>query len=137
MSEVVDAGWIQIWKSVAVYIHSLKDPDHLHKVRDGLPSAVGKKKNGPRRGNAEAFIGVDNMVAVLVDAAPPGREGHRATANLVDRHCAKRAETGPDRVDSNRGDPMRRHCRGHVKGEVFVLVVAVAENRHWPSAGGL
>ena len=70
MSEVIDAGWIQVGKSFPTHIHTdLDDSDELHEVCDRLPDAVSDKEDRSRRGCGQTLVGRDNAVAVLVEAS--------------------------------------------------------------------
>ena len=77
MSEVIDAGWIQVGKSVPIHVHTNLDHSHeLHEVRDSLPDAVGGKKDRSRRGRGQTLVSVNQTVAVLVEASAARSEGH-------------------------------------------------------------
>ena len=119
-------------------VHTNLDHSHeLHEVRDSLPDAVGGKKDRSRRGHGQTLVSVNQTVAVLVEASAARSEGHWRANGSANHQRAKRAETVPDAVDGDSGDPMRRHRGGDVKAEILVLGASVAENCHWPTGGRL
>src|SRR5260370_40936364 len=124
MSEVIDAGWIQVGKSVPIHVHTNLDHSHeLHEVCDSLPDAIGDKKDRSRRGRGQTLVGRNKVVAVLVEAPAARSDGYSRAGALVDHERAKRAETMPDGVDGDSRDPMRRHRGGDVKAEILFWVV--------------
>src|SRR5207302_4565509 len=83
--DVVDAGRVQCAGAVAVHIHAdLDDPHELHEVHDRLPKPVSVPDDHLRRCRIEPFAGLDDVVAVLVDAAPTRGERHGTAYALVD-----------------------------------------------------
>src|SRR6516162_211121 len=97
MSEVIDAGWIQVGKSVPIHVHTNLDHSHeLHEVCDSLPDAVGGKEDRSRRGRGQTFVGLNKPVAVLVEAPAARGDGHWRASGLFDHERATRAGTVAD-----------------------------------------
>ena len=126
MSKVVDAGRIQSLLPATVTRHDhshLDHPDQLHQVRGRLPNSVRIKEDALRCGGADALVGVDRLVAVLVPTAPARREGHEATGGRVHDQRAQRAETVTDGVDGDGRDPSLRQCGGDQEAVVLMSVL--------------
>jgi len=68
---------------VAVHVHPyLDDPHELHQVCGRLSNAVAAKDDVPGRGSAEALVGRDHAVTILVDTtAAAGRDVSRKRTN--------------------------------------------------------
>ena len=78
LAEVGDPAAVEVALAVAVDVDADLDlPHELEQVDHGLAQAVPVADERVRRGGVHALGRVDRAVAVLVDAAAAGREGHR------------------------------------------------------------
>src|SRR5262245_23828605 len=90
IAEIVDARRIQVAGSVTIDIDpSLRNAHQLHEVHGRLAEKVGLADDPLRRGRQDTLEIRYRAVAVLVEGASAGGEGHRTAARLVDRERAE------------------------------------------------
>src|SRR5262249_23850063 len=126
--DVVDAGRVQVLRSVAIHVHAdFDDANELHLVGRALPKFIPtpSPEHRPRgSGTASLTLG-DSAIPVLIDASAAREQGRGRPIREAQRVRAPRSESGPRRIDRNGRDATLRKLGGNEPGDILIGTATV------------